>query len=75
MNAVDPEALKQRAIEGTNVMAGSTATPRDLEAIADMVGELRVPIAHVFSLEETPMALERLQSGSVQGKIVIELQR
>jgi NADPH:quinone reductase-like Zn-dependent oxidoreductase len=77
MNAVDAEALGQRGIAGTNVMAGSTATPQDLEALADMVAraELHVPIAHVFALEETPAAFERLQSESVQGKIVIEPQR
>lgn len=77
MNSVDPEALGQRGIEGANIMAGSTTTARDLEAIADLVarGELKVPVAHVFSLEETPEAFERLQSGSVQGKVVIEPQR
>jgi len=77
IGAADAEALGQRGIAGTNVMAGTTATPQDLEAIADMVarGELRVPIAHVFSLEETPVALDWLQSGPVQGKVVIEPQR
>lgn len=77
MNAADPEALRQRGIEGANIMAGSTTTPQDLEALADLVarGELKVPIAHVFSLEETLVAFERLQSGTVQGKVVIEPQR
>jgi NADPH:quinone reductase-like Zn-dependent oxidoreductase len=77
MNAADAEALGQRGIAGTNIMAGSTTTPQDLEAIADLVarGELRVPIAQVFSLEESPLAFERLQSGTVQGKVVIEPQR
>jgi NADPH:quinone reductase-like Zn-dependent oxidoreductase len=77
MNAADAEALGRRGIAGTNVMAGSTATPQDLEGIADLVarGGLRVPIAQVFSLEEAPVAFEQLQSGTVQGKVIIEPQR
>ena len=73
MGAVNPEALAQRGIEGTNIMAGSATGPRGLEELAAMVtaGELKVPIAHVFSLEETPQALEQLQSG-VQGKLVLD---
>jgi NADPH:quinone reductase-like Zn-dependent oxidoreductase len=73
MGAVNSEALAQRGIEGTNIMAGSATGPHGLEELAAMVttGELKVPIAHVFSLEETPQALAQLQSG-VQGKIVLD---
>jgi len=74
MNSVNPEALAQRGIQGSNIMAGSTTTPQDLETLAHLAaaGELKVPIAHVFSLEEIPAAFERLQSGAVQGKVVID---
>ena len=76
MGSVNPEALAQHGIQGTNIMAGSTTTPQDLETLAHLVGagELRVPIAHIFSLEEIPAAFERLQSGTVQGKVVIDCQ-
>ena len=48
------------------------STPQNLDVLAELVteGELTVPVAHVFSLEETPKALERLQSGEGQGKVV-----
>ena len=73
MGAVNSEALAQQGIEGTNIMAGSATGPHGLEELAAMVttGELKVPIAHVFSLEETPQALAQLQSG-VQGKLVLD---
>jgi NADPH:quinone reductase-like Zn-dependent oxidoreductase len=38
-------------------------------------GELKVPIAHVFALEDTFAALERLRFGNVQGKIVLDCRR
>jgi NADPH:quinone reductase-like Zn-dependent oxidoreductase len=66
--------MAKEMMEMTNVNAGMMSTLQDLEALAEMVTkrELTVPIAHVFSLEETPQALERLQSGQVQGKVVLD---
>jgi NADPH:quinone reductase-like Zn-dependent oxidoreductase len=46
----------------------------DLDNLAGMVsaGELTVPVARVFSLEEAPQAIDRLAAGGVQGKVVID---
>jgi NADPH:quinone reductase-like Zn-dependent oxidoreductase len=77
MNAADAESFAQQGIQATNIQAGMMSTPQDLEELARMVtdGELKVTIAHVFSLEETPQAFERLQAGRVQGKIVLDCRR
>ncbi len=44
-------------------------------AMRAFAGELKVPIAHVFALEDTFAALERLRFGNVQGKIVLDCRR
>ena len=73
MNAADPESLGRLGVEGTNVLAYASS-PQDLEWLAQLVsnGELKVPISQVFALEETGQALAKLQTGEVQGKIVLD---
>jgi NADPH:quinone reductase-like Zn-dependent oxidoreductase len=74
MNTADPEVLGGLGVEGTNVNGAMISTPADLDALAELVttGQLTVPIAHIFALEEAPRAFERLQSGEVQGKLVLD---
>ncbi len=74
MNTADPEVLEGLGVEGTNVNGAMISTPADLDALAELVttGQLTVPIAHIFALEEAPQAFERLQSGEVQGKLVLD---
>jgi NADPH:quinone reductase-like Zn-dependent oxidoreductase len=73
MNAADPESLGRLGVEGTNVLAYASS-PQDLAWLAQLVsnGELKVPISQVFALEETGQALAKLQTGEVQGKIVLD---
>jgi len=77
LSAADPEAFAQKGIQATNVNAGMMRTSEDLDKLAGMVsaGELSVPVAHVFSLEEAPQAIDRLASCEVQGKVVIDCRR
>ncbi len=77
LSAADAEAFAQKGIQAKNVNAGMMSTSEDLENLAGMVGagELTVPVAHVFSLEEAPRAIDRLASGDVQGKVVIDCRR
>lgn len=77
LNAADVESFAQQGIQATNINAGMMSTPQDLQTLAELVTarELKVPIAHVFSLEETPQALARLQSGTVQGKVILDCRR
>ena len=49
----------------------------DLQALADLAdaGQLTVPVAEVFALEDVAKAFELSQGGHVRGKIAIEVSR
>jgi NADPH:quinone reductase len=71
VGAVDPEALKERGIEATNV--SGRVTTGSLEAISGMVesGEIAAPEIRSFSLAEAGDALAAVATHHVRGKIVV----
>jgi NADPH:quinone reductase len=71
VGAVDPESLKERGIEATNV--SGRVTTGSLEAISSMVesGEIAAPEIRSFSLAEAGDALAAVATHHVRGKIVV----
>jgi len=71
VGAVDPESLKERGIEGTNV--SGRVTTGSLEALSGMVesGEIAAPEIRSFSLAEAGDALAAVATHHVRGKIVV----
>ena len=64
-------------VDGITPANGANAAPDALEEIARLVatGELRVPIAATFPVEEIRAAVELQAGRHVHGKIVIDLER
>ncbi|WP_338144241.1 zinc-binding dehydrogenase [Nocardioides turkmenicus] len=63
------------ALEGAPAANGAKAGPEALRRIARLVaaGDLRVPIAATFPVEEIRKAVELQAGRRVRGKIVIDL--
>ena len=62
-------------VDGVSAATGANATPSDLEEIARLVaaGQLQVPIAESFPIEQIRQATELQAGRHVHGKIVIDL--
>jgi NADPH2:quinone reductase len=71
VGAADAEALRGRAIEGTNVMG--MVTTASLEALVAMLeeGAIATPDIHTFPLADAGQALAAVSTGHVRGKIVV----
>lgn len=69
--AVDAEALADRALRGRNMYA--QATPQTLTALAASVveGDLKLRIDFKAPLDQAPAVLERSRAGTARGKFVL----
>lgn len=74
-NGIEPEPKKRRGIKVIpyDGVAGVLEFRRLNRAVES--AKLKVPIAEAFPLAAAPKAHERLESGSVLGKIVLRIQR
>ena len=69
--AADPAALKERGIEGANVMSNPDRALLDELGRLAATGTLRVPIAATRPLTEAAAALADAESGHSRGKTVL----
>jgi NADPH:quinone reductase-like Zn-dependent oxidoreductase len=62
-------------VEGITSTTGSNASSEDLERVASLVaaGQIQVPIAATFPVEQVRAAVELQASRHVKGKVVVEL--
>ena len=70
-HAADPEALKERGVQGVNL--SNDPTPETLKELARLAanGELRVRIEQTVPLHGAPEAVANARAGQARGKTVI----
>lgn len=70
-------SLTAHDYRGVTDLGSAAASAEDLAALAGLVadGEVVVPLAGVYSLQELPQAYARLEAGHVRGKLVVDLAR
>ena len=72
-NGVEPEPRKRRGLKIKSYDAETGVRQMDRLTAAILDSKLQVPIAAVFPLEQAARAHERIESGHVLGKVVLDV--